>query len=210
MGDTGPGMAPEVVEKVFDPFFTTKPVGKGTGLGLTVVSTLIAEMGGSIVLDSTPGEGTKFTIHLPLVEAPDLETQARREIRGGRERILVIDDEVDIVSVYRRLLMRLGYLVEAYTDPKTALRAFRADPARIDLVVSDLVMPDLNGEMLAREIWDIRGDCPVIICTAYRTRSLREWRRGALKVLDKPVDPASLAEAIREMLDAPAEDGPEA
>lgn len=203
VGDTGPGMPPEVVGRVFDPFFTTKPVGKGTGLGLTVVSTLVEEMGGTIGLDSAPGKGTRFTIRLPMVDAPDIDKKQVSEIRGGRERILVVDDEVDIVSVYRRLLMRLGYFVEAYTDPHTALAAFRSDPGRFDIVVSDLVMPDMNGEMIAREIWQVRPDCPVIICTGYRTRSLREWRHGALTVLDKPVDPASLAETIRAMLDAP-------
>lgn len=200
--DNGPGIPPQVARQVFDPFFTTKPLGKGTGLGLTMVATLVEDMGGSVMLASSDEGGARFEVLLPEVTPGQAAHEEREALPRGSEQILLVDDEADLVSTYRRLLMRLGYRVAAYTDPNTALAAFKSEPSRFDLVMTDLVMPDMNGEVLAAQVRRAKPDCPVIICTAYRPKGFDKIETAHVVVLDKPVQPAELARQIRKSIDA--------
>ncbi|WP_299915535.1 ATP-binding protein [uncultured Roseobacter sp.] len=199
--DDGPGMSAETQRHLFEPFFTTKPLGKSSGLGLSVVYGLVNEMGGEISFASDLGAGSTFTIILPGAEAAE-ETIASRDgaIPRGTERILLVDDEAEVLGTFRRLLTRLGYRVEAFNSPMTALERFKADPARFDILISDMVMPDMSGEDLVRAVRDLRDEIPVIYCSAYKPR--RVTVPGPAPILiDKPVQPAKLAQEIRTLLD---------
>jgi PAS domain S-box-containing protein len=202
--DDGPGMSVETLRNVFDPFFTTKPLGKGTGLGLAVVQTLVQEISGHVRAESEPGKGSRFVVVLPRTEmSPETEAAEHVELPHGSETILVVDDEPEVAAMFRRFLMRLGYQVEAFTSPLAALQRFRADPTRPDLVISDMVMPDMNGEAFAAEVRRLRPDCPLIICSAYHTRSAR-LPGSEPDFIDKPVHPPRLALRVRAMLDRAA------
>lgn len=199
--DDGPGMSSETRRHLFEPFFTTKPIGKGSGLGLSVVYGLVDEMGGRITVDSDVGQGSRFEVILPGAPAvraakPAPEAQMAR----GHERIILIDDEAEVVGTFRRLLLRLGYQVEAFTSPIVALERFRADPSRFDLVVSDMVMPDMSGEELMQKLRALRPEIPVVFCSAYKPG--RVVLPGPVpQMLDKPVHPQKLASEIRKQLD---------
>ncbi|MGH1412773.1 MAG: ATP-binding protein [Pelagimonas sp.] len=200
--DNGPGMSSETRARLFDPFFTTKPLGKGSGLGLVVVAGLVEEMGGRIEVDSAPGEGARFLIYLPATDLPE-EIGTLRDgtpTPRGHERIMIVDDETEIAATWRRMLMRLGYRVEAYTSPIIAAEKLLADPGRVDLLVTDMVMPDLSGEALTEKARSVRPDLPVVICTGYAPSSIKV-SGPAPKVLDKPIDPDHLARQIRDTLD---------
>ena len=204
VADDGPGMTEETRGRLFDPFYTTKPLGKGSGLGLAVVSGLVQEMGGRIAVESRPGEGAEFRLVLPgapvvatLAEADGDELPRAR----GRERLVLVDDEPEVAATYRRVLLRLGYRVDAFTSPRIALDHVRADPQRLDLLVTDMVMPGLNGEELAAALRKLRADLPVIFCSGYAPAGITLSEPKPV-VLNKPVDPGELARRVRAMLDA--------
>ncbi|MCB1519020.1 MAG: PAS domain S-box protein [Hyphomicrobiaceae bacterium] len=199
--DNGPGLSADTAKRVFDPFFTTKPLGKGTGLGLTMVATLVQDMDGFVSLASQPGEGARFEVTLPRVEAGTVGKVSQEDLPRGSEQILLVDDEADVASTYRRVLMRLGYRVAAYTDPRSALEAFIREPGKFDLVMTDLVMPDMNGETLAHEVLRLKPSCPVILCTGYRPQSMKIESKPRYVLLEKPIHPAELASRLRELLD---------
>lgn len=199
--DNGPGMSEDTRRHLFEPFFTTKPIGKGSGLGLSVVYGLMDEMGGRITVDTEVGQGSNFAVLLP--GAPTVQTSdpaPETQMARGHERIILIDDEAEVVGTFRRLLLRLGYQVEAFTSPVVALERFRTDPARFDLVVSDMVMPDMSGEELVQKLRALRPDIPVVFCSAYKPG--RVVLPGPVpQMLDKPVHPQKLASEIRKQLD---------
>jgi CheY-like chemotaxis protein len=200
--DDGPGMSADTKAHLFEPFFTTKPLGKGSGLGLSVVFGLVEEMSGRIRVDSTPGQGSCFRVDIPATTEAAREQVAKTEpIPGGHDYIMVIDDEAEIAGTFRRVLMRLGYRVEAFTSPLVALERFRVKPDRYDLVISDIVMPDMSGEELITRFLDLRPDLPVIYCSAYSPATHKSIEGGPM-ILRKPVDPAQLARGIRNLLDA--------
>lgn len=201
--DNGPGLSAEIAKRMFDPFFTTKPLGKGTGLGLTMVATLVQDMDGTVALVSQPGEGARFEVTLPSVDPGAVGMTTAEMLPHGTEQILLVDDEADVVSTYRRVLMRLGYRVAAYTDPRSALEAFTREPGKFDLVMTDLVMPDLNGEVLAHEVVHIKPSCPVIVCTGYRPQDMKAAEQPGYAMLEKPIQPVELARRLRELLDRP-------
>lgn len=200
--DTGPGISEEHLARVFEPFFTTKPPGRGTGLGLSVVANMVGEMGGRIAIVESSPSGTCFEILLPECDlAPQVPISQKRAV-GGSDRILLCDDEPEVVATCRKLLERIGYTVEAFTEPLAAVEAFEANPEAFDLVMTDFVMPEMNGEQLARAIRAQRETCPIIICTAYQPGTLDPEALAPIRVLDKPVDPVQLARIVRSMLDA--------
>jgi len=206
--DTGCGMGKEVLEKVYDPYFTTKTEGKGTGLGLSVVHGIVRSCGGDIRIDSTPGKGTAVYVRLPLtaprVEKTDLT--ASRPIKGGSESILLVDDEEAIVRMETLMLERMGYRVTPRHGSIDALQAFKADPGRFDLVISDMTMPNMTGVQLAGEIKKIRYDVPVIICTGFSDQIDEEKCRtlGIDGYVMKPVIKKQIARHIRHILDKTA------
>lgn len=199
--DNGCGMPQSVLDNIFDPFFTTKPPGKGTGLGLSVVANLVSEMGGQITADSTQGAGTRFEILLPRSETAPKSFANRDSLDRGSERILLVDDEPEVVSTCRKILESLGYDVEAYIDPTAAVARFETDPERFDLVMTDFVMPEMNGEQVSRAVRTQRNDCPIILCTAYQPGTLNPDDLMPFRLIEKPVEPVVLARTVRLLLD---------
>lgn len=199
--DDGPGMSEETQEHLFEPFFTTKPLGKGAGLGLAVVYGLVDEMGGQISVDSKPGAGACFSIILPASSQDALsEARERAALPRGHETVMLIDDDIEISGTFRRILLRLGYRVEAFTSPVVALERFRQRPDRFDIILSDLMMPELGGEALVTAIREVRPDIPVLFCSAYKPDNIVVT--GVIpEILDKPVDPSNLAKYLRLQLD---------
>ena len=207
MRDSGPGMTPKVLERIFEPFFTTKPAGEGTGLGMAMVHGIVADHGGTIGIDSAPGEGTTFEIYLPRSQPPP-ETSAVTDSvpPRGFERILLVDDEDTIVNLFTRYLRSLGYNVVSYTRASDAYEAFRRSPELFDLVVTDQTMPEMTGQALIRHVHHLRPDVPVILWTGFSHTLTREdaLDLGARAFLVKPVEPAGVATAIRDVLDSGA------
>ncbi|MEM1267593.1 MAG: ATP-binding protein, partial [Pseudomonadota bacterium] len=199
--DDGPGMSQDTLCHLFEPFFTTKAVGKGSGLGLSVVFTLVEEMGGRIDVSSEIGAGARFDIDLPLTgDAAEGADAAEPELPRGSERVLLIDDEAEVAGSFRRLLLRLGYRVDAFTAPRQALDRFRRDPDAYDLVVTDLIMPDLSGLELAARLREVRPNVPILFVTAFRPGEIA-IPGPVPETLEKPVNPNRFAHHIRKALD---------
>ncbi len=209
VADTGQGMPRNVLKRIFDPYFTTKEEGKGTGLGLAVVHGIIKEHCGDIRVSSESGKGSVFHVYLPLVEIKGKETEITPEpVQMGSERVLLVDDEETIVQMAKRMLEWLGYQVTSRTSSIEALEAFRAQPDKFDLVITDMTMPNMSGEILAGELKKIRSDIPVILCTGFSEKISKE-RTIALGIegfLMKPTVMSDLAKTIREVLDNIAKD----
>ena len=205
--DDGVGMPPEVQARVFEPFFTTKPVDRGTGLGLSMVHGVVRQSGGFIRLTSALGEGTSLAIHLPLVtdEVTPVRVEPAGE-RGGGERILVVEDETVVRSLVRRALEEAGYQVYQAPNGAAALDYILANPAQIDLVLSDVVMPRLNGLELMARLREVSPRLPVLLMSGYSTDEVQ--RRGGVDpgvtILPKPITPAVLTAAVRDSLDRAA------
>ncbi len=205
IGDTGVGISPEVLEKVFDPYFSTKDEGKGTGLGLSVVHGIVRSHQGMIKIESTPGQGTTCTVFLPVVESGtvyELDDEIA-DYPHGTERVMIVDDETAIIRMLVGMLNRLGYQVTPYTVSTEALKGFESAPDDVDLVITDMTMPDMTGIKLARKIKQLRPDTPVIICTGYSERLDPAGAKalGMEGYLMKPVTIQEMAETVRKVLD---------
>jgi len=204
VSDTGDGIAPEIKDRIFDPYFTTKEVGKGSGMGLSVVHGIVMNHNGAISVDSELGKGATFTIFLPASKRePVPETTIDEELPTGKERILFVDDEESIVKMGIQRLKRLGYKVESTTSPIEALDLFRSKSDQFDLVITDLTMPKMTGDKLVKAILDIRPDIPIILCTGFSEKINSEKIReiGAAVYLEKPHDKHDLSKTIRRVLD---------
>ena len=211
IADTGPGIASEHIEKVFDPFSTTKEVRQGSGLGLSILDGVVRAHHGAIKVHSEPGVGTAFEILLPQLaedvrEADESPKETEGRIRGGSERILVVDDEEAVVCMLSTLLLGLGYHVTTRLNGPSAMEAFLASPGDFDLVLTDLTMPRMGGDQLARCVLDIRPDIPVILSTGYGAQfGYREAQAlGVRAVLMKPARKSTLAQTVRKVLDEAA------
>ncbi len=204
VADTGTGIPDEIKTKIFDPYFTTKAVGKGTGMGLSMVHGIMKNSGGGIVLKTKPGEGTAFELYFPLVALPAQATYSSEEdIPTGTERILFVDDEAMIVEISGKILRRLGYRVSTCMDPSHALVLLEADPSGFDMLITDMTMPGMTGRQLVQEIRQMHSSLPVILCTGYSER-LSQDKVAALSIgaiLDKPVALKTLALAVRQVFD---------
>ncbi|NIO86189.1 MAG: PAS domain S-box protein [Candidatus Aminicenantes bacterium] len=205
VSDTGKGISPQIIDRIFDPFFTTKEVGKGSGMGLSVVHGIIKSYGGAISVESEPGKGTTVNLFFPVVEGeaalefkPVLE-----ESPTGNERILFIDDEKSMVNMAREILERLGYQVETKMSPVEALELFRSKPDEFDLVITDMAMPKMTGDILAKKILTIRPDIPVILCTGFTEKISEEnaYEIGIKAFLTKPLVMREFAVKVRKVLD---------
>jgi len=205
--DTGSGMTPEVRERIFDPFFTTKEKGGGAGMGLAVVHGIVRDHGGVVSVDTEPGAGSTFTVFLPVLgEGMAVAEEARESLPGGSERVLFVDDEPILARLGRKKLERLGYAVTATVSSREALELFCARPRDFDLVVTDLTMPEMTGDELARAIRSITPGIPIILCSGY-TPQIPEARTRDLEVsalVSKPIVIQELAQIIRKALDEPS------
>ena len=204
MRDTGDGIEPTTMKRIFDPYYTTKEVGKGTGMGLSVVHGIVKRYDGGILVESTLGKGTVFEIYFPTLEKMAAEEKEPEvEIKGGSESILFVDDEEAIVNLNHQRLERLGYEIKSTTKPLEALAWFKADPDGFDVVITDMTMPKMTGDRLLMEILAIRPHMLTIICTGYSERmsSKKAEALGASKYLEKPVGSRKLTSALREVLD---------
>ncbi|RJP86130.1 MAG: response regulator [Desulfobacteraceae bacterium] len=204
LSDTGHGISESIINRIFDPFFTTKPKGEGTGMGLSVVHGIVKSHGGDITVRSAPGKGTTFDVFFPVltkqVTATDVEHN--EPLKGGTEHILLIDDEPSIVKMEKRILENLGYRITSTNSSVEALAIFSSDPERFDLVISDLTMPQMTGDVLATHLKHIRPDIPVILCTGLSSpvtdTAIKDIGISAL--LTKPVLKRQMAHAVREAL----------
>ncbi|MDY0042698.1 MAG: ATP-binding protein, partial [Desulforhabdus sp.] len=202
--DTGCGISPALLDRIFDPFFTTKEEGKGTGMGLAVVHGIVTSYGGSISVDSRVSQGTTFDILLPAANGEVAKAAGVREtVSTGSEKILFVDDEESLTKLGKLLLTRLGYRVEAETNPMKALELFKADPQGYDLVISDMSMPGMTGVKLADELLKTRPDIPIIICTGFSEKIDRARARaaGISGYIEKPVSQKEISRLIRKVLD---------
>jgi PAS domain S-box-containing protein len=202
--DTGAGINPEVLDRMFDPFFTTKGVGEGTGLGLSLVHGIVADVGGAIDVASAPGRGTTFTIWLPAAgfAAPPASQVADELPHGNGAVIMVVDDEPALVALAEEMLAELGYEPAGFRSSTAALRAFNANPQRFDLVLTDEMMPDLNGTGLALEIRRLRPDVPIVLMSGYSDTGVAARARAAdvSEVLRKPLKTRDIAECLARVL----------
>ena len=205
VADTGSGIHKENLDKVFDPYFTTKKKGKGTGLGLAVVKGIVNNCKGDVRIHSVPGQGTRIEVYLPIIEMGAEEQHSRdvQPVRGGSERILLVDDEEGVAKMMNVMLQRLGYSVSFHTNCLDSLQAFRNSPASYDLVISDMTMPHMNGLQFASKIRIIRSEIPIIICTGFSDQVNEEKCKaiGIQGLVKKPVITRIMATAIREALE---------
>jgi CheY-like chemotaxis protein len=206
--DNGQGMDKAVLERIFEPFFSTKPQGEGTGMGLSTVLGIVQSHGGALRVTSELGKGSSFEILLPAVPAVRAgAAKADSRPATGSERILLIDDEKQIVQIGHRLLTRLGYTVQTCLDPKEALALFSRNPHAFDLVITDLAMPKIQGTTLIGQLRRVRADIPIILCTG-NVNQVSDQQRQALgirEILAKPILRDDLARAVRRAM-APAAD----
>ncbi len=203
--DTGHGMSPEVMRRIFEPYFTTKDSGVGTGLGLAVVHGIIKSHGGTIKVESEEGKGSTFNIYLPLIERPEeyLEEDVIEPLSLGNERILFVDDERTLTELGKDMLQYLGYEVVATTSSIEALELFHNQKDQLNLVITDMTMPNMTGDKLATEILKICPDIPIIICSGFSERMTDKKAKkiGISAFIMKPLVMRELSKTIRRILD---------
>src|SRR6202166_3534858 len=204
--DSGTGMDAATLSRIFEPFFTTKEIGRGTGLGLSLVYAIITDAGGAIDVHSILDQGTTFTIYLPhardaLVTAEEAETPLPR---GNGERVLLVDDDANVLAMTAQMLSRLGYEPVSFSDSHAALAAFEAAPRSFDVVVTDDVMPGLTGTGLASVLRPQRRELPIVLVSGYGGPILaqRALAAGVSELLVKPLQSRDIAAALARVLHA--------
>ena len=204
VSDDGCGMGPEVVAHLFEPFFTTKAVGEGTGLGLATVYGAVKQNGGFIYADSEPGKGTTFEIYFPrqAEEAVHAAPHKAPAAAAGSGTILLVEDEPAILRMTVAILERLGYAVVAAANPAEALQLAREHAGRLDLLLSDVVMPEMNGRDLAMKLLEIRPGMRRLFMSGYTADAIAHHGllEAGVQFIQKPFTPHDLAEKLREVL----------
>lgn len=200
--DDGCGIEPEKITNIFDPFFTTKEFGKGTGLGLATVYGIVKQNGGFIDVKSRPGEGSEFDIYLPMAESPAHEgTTERADIPGGSETILIVEDEVSSLNLLDIYLTSLGYHVIALDNPRDA-KAVALANSEIDLLITDVIMPFMDGRQLAEELISLNGRLRCLFMSGYTADVIAD--RGVLSegvnFIQKPYSLKEMAAKVRQVL----------
>jgi CheY-like chemotaxis protein len=206
VSDSGEGMAPDQMDQAFEPFYTTKQVGAGTGLGLATVRSIADQCGGRASIESTPQQGTSVTVTIPLsAEAPARKKDADPTVPAvkGNELVLVVEDEAAIRRLIEKTLVRHGYQVLTASDGSEALEVANKVKARIDLVISDVIMPHLSGPKLIEQLRESRPDVSVIFMSGYSHEgSLNgDALESNEEILEKPFSPAMLLRLLRSVLD---------
>ena len=205
--DTGSGMSADVTASAFEPFFTTKATGKGTGLGLSAVYGVVKQSGGHVWLESEPDAGTTVSVLLPRVDEhaePRAERHGEHEVAApGREKIMLVEDEQAVRDLTRRILERAGYSVIAAANGREALDRLADGSVAIDLLLTDVVMPELNGQDLAERVRTSRPGTRVLFMSGYNEEAVRRQQPLAPRTafLEKPFTPAMLLEQVRTLLD---------
>ncbi len=204
VGDSGKGIPEQMMNRIFEPYFSTREKGQGTGLGLAVVHGIVKGLKGAITVDSRPDEGSTFFVYLPVAK---IETQNEEEVvtgrlPGGSEHILYIDDDEAIAVVNSRILESLGYTVSTFSSSISALAHFSKEPEKYDLIISDITMPEITGDVLAQKMLEKRDDIPIILCTGYSERidELKAEEMGVRELLMKPLTKLDLALTVRKIL----------
>ena len=205
ISDTGHGMDIRTKERIFEPFFTRKEVGSGSGLGLSVVHGIVSNYGGVIVVDSTPGTGTTFAVYLPKHgdDSSSPHKTDKKQVKGGNEHILFVDDEPEITFMGKRMLENLGYKVTLKNDSLSALNEFKTDPAKYPLLITDQGMPNLTGIELATLMREVSPGLKVIVITGFADNLSEEMlaKGGVSEVILKPMRMDDFSKAIRRVLD---------
>jgi CheY-like chemotaxis protein len=201
--DTGAGMTPEVREQIFEPFFTTKPKGHGTGLGLATVYGIVTQSGGWIWVYSEPGKGTTFKLYFPRTGEPvGQELAVPKTNLWGTETILVVEDQDEVRNLAVKALTKYGYIVFSAQGADEAIAFCERHPGELHLVLTDVVMPGLNGRELAKRLGEMRPDLQFLFMSGYTDNAIAH--HGVLdesvKYIQKPFTPESLAESVRSIL----------
>jgi len=204
VSDTGPGIDPEIIDRIFDPYFTTKEVGKGSGMGLSVVHGIVNSHNGAITVDSELGKGATYTILFPVIsDEPVMEAKPLSDkTPRGNETILLVDDEESITTMIGKMLERLGYQVETRLNPLETLELFKSKPHEFDLVITDMTMPQMTGAKLSEKLKEVRSDIPVIICTGHSSLIDEDKAKklGIDAYVMKPIVKNDIAKTIRKVL----------
>ncbi|MDD2547176.1 MAG: ATP-binding protein [Burkholderiaceae bacterium] len=210
--DSGPGIDAATLERIFEPFFTTKPVGQGTGLGLAVVHGVMRTHGGGIDVQSSPGQGSRFTLYFPVApEGMEAASPAHSSpptapppapVPPRSRHVMYVDDDEALVFLVQRLLRRRGYQVSGFTDPHAATAALRAAPQAYDLLVTDYNMPGFCGVDLVREARQIRPDLPIALASGYVTAEIEQaaLAEGASALIHKPNNVEELCATVHRLI----------
>ena len=202
ISDTGCGIPKGILNRIFDPFFTTKEKGKGTGLGLASVYGIIKDHRGYITVQSEEGKGTSFTIYVPVAGKVMQRVIAPQQfVVEGNENILVVDDDRDVLNFIREILETHGYTVIPANNSLTAVDTFRNLSGRIHLVITDIVMPLMEGDELIRNLREIKHDIKIIVVSGYSNETVQREKR-ADAFIKKPFESIALLSAVRQLLDA--------
>jgi CheY-like chemotaxis protein len=201
-------MSEETLLHAFEPFFTTKAAGRGTGLGLSTCQAVVTRSGGTIEAQSVAARGTTFVIRLPRAlgeQRPDVEVRATAPRAGGREMILLVEDDPQVRSLTARLLRGWGYRVLPAADPADAVRMAAEHPGELDLILSDIVMPGQSGPELVSGLASTQPHARTLFVSGYPGDEMETFglTDGALPILAKPYAPDELALRVRQLLDAP-------
>lgn len=200
--DTGCGIPANLIERIYEPFFSTKPAEDGTGMGLFNVREIVTKLNGVVTCQSWPGHGTLFQVYLPSAPPSAATEELRDYVPHGCERILLVDDEQEIVSMLDAMLTELGYEVMAYTDSRKALQDFAVNPDAFDLLLTDLTMPDMTGSKLIDHICSIKPGMPAIMMSGNDEPPLNGAKASDIHYtyLKKPVTKLDLANTIHQVL----------
>lgn len=204
VADNGSGIEEAVIDKIFDPYFTTKDKSKGTGLGLSVVHGIVENYGGDVKVYSEPGKGTEFNVYLPETGNNSVlpEIELCDILPGNNERVLLVDDQPEVLEIEQHMLDRLGYQVTVRSSSLEAMELFHAKPDEFDVVITDMTMPNMTGDKLAGKITKIRSDIPVILCTGFSERMSQgnAHSPGISEFIMKPVALEKLSKTLRKVL----------
>ncbi len=205
VSDTGVGIGKDIIDRIFEPFFTTKHEGESSGMGLSVVHGIVEDHDGLVTVESEPGKGSVFKVYLPklTVKKGEEKSYEKKVFPRGKENVLVIDDDETVATTIEIMLENLGYKVKAFTRGKKALELFLEDPSAFDIVVTDSIMPEINGEELARQVNSIRKDLPIILITglSHESSAGRKKPPGVRKIIYKPFSPSEISNVIRNVID---------
>jgi CheY-like chemotaxis protein len=204
ISDTGPGMSDAQIAKIFDSYYSTKSPGQGTGIGLSVVRSIINKLNGSIEVSSTLNQGSVFKVFLPAAKKQqEVPTISEKMLVGGNEHILLIDDEPSIAALGEQILRQMGYAVTTFEDGREALHWCNKQTHEIDLIISDVGLPGITVDALVRYFREIKPKLPVMLCTGFSNRISQEAARalGVNAFLRKPISRENLIFTVRSVLD---------